>query len=479
MASKQSRSGGAVASEMPRKVDRQRLYKTIGWSPWTPKVNPLQVEVIEAFETYPRHLAMCGRQLGKSMLAAALALEHLLSKDQAIWIVAPEYDLTRRIWDYLDKWVSTYFADLVQVNKSTLSMKSIYGSTVECKSIESGNLIGKSLSGLIIDEAARIPPEMWWGELHPTLDIRGGWAFLISTPRGKNWFYQEWLKGRQGVEGYKSYHYPSSSSPYYPPEALARAKAQMPEKIFNQEHLAIPEESGGTVFPASILTPVIRGETEVPRQDRVYGIGIDLAKYEDFTACCVMDLTTGHVVALDRFNSLDYPTQIRRIKTVITRWSTYEHAKVIIDSTGVGVPVVDQLRRDGVSLTPFHFRGFSKQGKPTKADLIEHLRLAIDQQRISLPRIPTLVQELEVFSYHQAETTVKYEAPSGFHDDCVIALGLVTWLLGPTTRDRLKSPPKSLTLIERLVKYEHDYYAYPDQEPVFDQPAVMDYLDWN
>ena len=90
----------------------------------------------------------------------------------------------------------------------------------------------------------------------------------------------------------------------------------------------------------------------------------------------------------------------------------------LIDSTGVGDPVVERLQRlDDRSVEGFHFSATSKQ------QLMEGLAMAIQAGTVRFPEGP-LVAELEAFDYAYTRTGVHYAAPEGLHDDCVVALAL-------------------------------------------------------
>ena len=71
------------------------------------------------------------------------------------------------------------------------------------------------------------------------------------------------------------------------------------------------------------------------------------------------------------------------------------------------------------------------------------MALAFEQQRIVLPRpdlAPELIDELESFEYSVTESgNVKMSAPSGVHDDTVIALALAAWQ--PTKVKRFRREP--------------------------------------
>ena len=135
-----------------------------------------------------------------------------------------------------------------------------------------------------------------------------------------------------------------------------------------------------------------------------------------------MDLATRRVVHFDRFQKLDWSLQLQRIKAALDR---YNHAQVLVDSTGKGEPVFEELLREGCYVEPYTFT------QRTKADLIDNLALMLERGEVTLPRYelaPTLIDELEAFEYSISDAgNTRTGAPSGWHDDCVIALALAAW----------------------------------------------------
>jgi len=105
----------------------------------------------------------------------------------------------------------------------------------------------------------------------------------------------------------------------------------------------------------------------------------------------------------------------------------FNDAKVLIDSTGVGEPFYQALERAGCRVGAYLFSNRSK------ADVIHHLALKLEQRDLVLPRrelFPELVDEMEAFEYSLTEHgNYRTGAPSGYHDDCVIALALAAWAL--------------------------------------------------
>lgn len=90
----------------------------------------------------------------------------------------------------------------------------------------------------------------------------------------------------------------------------------------------------------------------------------------------------------------------------------------MIDSTGVGDPIVERLQRGGHG----HYQGFHFSLR-TKQRLMDGLAAAIQQRLVAFPP-GVLVAELEAFEYRYSRTGVQYAAPDGEHGDCVCALAL-------------------------------------------------------
>lgn len=175
-----------------------------------------------------------------------------------------------------------------------------------------------------------------------------------------------------------------------------------------------------------ILRRIKENSTAVAQdpQDGVdYVIGVDLARHVDWTVIIVFDLHGHKMVYMDRFNQIDWNLQRARIEAVARR---YNNALVRIDATGVGDPISQDLERAGLRVSPYVFTNQSKKA------LVDNLSLKLESDDIKLIQVPELQSELEVFSYEiTASGNVRYEAPQGKHDDCVMALSLAVYDLPP------------------------------------------------
>jgi len=137
---------------------------------------------------------------------------------------------------------------------------------------------------------------------------------------------------------------------------------------------------------------------------------VDLAKSVDWTVCIGLD-AAGAVCRFARWQG-PWLATIPRIVALVG------DTPALVDSTGVGDPVLEELQAHG----RFHFHGY-KFTAPSKQQLMEGLAVAIQQQEITYPDGP-IVSELEVFEYAYTRTGTRYTAPEGMHDDCVMALAL-------------------------------------------------------
>ena len=77
------------------------------------------------------------------------------------------------------------------------------------------NIRGYGFQGLVIDEAASVPKDVWQYVLRPTISQTLGWAVFVSTPKGRNWFHDLHTRGLDPFEtDYASFVFPSNASPY-------------------------------------------------------------------------------------------------------------------------------------------------------------------------------------------------------------------------------------------------------------------------
>jgi hypothetical protein len=280
---------------------------------------------------------------------------------------------------------------------------------------------GFGFRGLVVDESAAIPVNVWNYVLRPTLAQTLGWGVFISTPAGRNWFYDMFTRGVERQPGFRSFTFPSNVSPYFPAQEWEEARRTLPEDVFRQEYMAEFLEDSAGVF-RGVDGCLIPGETLNSQRSTLNSqvvVGCDVAKHTDWTVLVVIDAKTGRCLEMERFNQLDWPVQRERIAAFARRW----RARLVMDATGVGDPVFDDLCRVLPQVEGFKITGASKR------ELVQGLMVAVEQRRVSWPASwDVMTAEMKRYEYEIGPTgQVSYSAPAGYHDDCVMALALAVW----------------------------------------------------
>lgn len=396
----------------------------------------VQQAVLELYEPHEGQLrlhscparfraAACGRRWGKSLAAVNETAGYSWENTEyPSWWVAPTYRQARKPFNLALR----AFKDAIESSKASEELSIVWksGGRTEFVSAEKyDNLRGEGVGFMVIDEAAFVSKVAFEQVLRPMLSDTMGRLLAIGTPRGKggSWFYDLWLRGNDSREAdYESFHFPTASSPYIAESEIAEVRRILPADTFSQEYEAAFLDDAAGVFKN--LRRCYGGFLEAPSPAGRYVMGADLARKQDFTVLTVIDTTRMQVVAIVRFNQISWEVQIAKLVDLARRYG----ATVLMDTTGVGDPIVEQVRGRGVPVEEFIFTNASKQ------QLIESLAVTIEHQGIHFPdpegceETQVLVDEMNAFQYELTKTRlVRYSAPEGYHDDCVISLALAAW----------------------------------------------------
>ena len=203
---------------------------------------------------------VAGRRWGKTQISKiALVLAAGAKRNQLVWYVAPTYQQARDIlWEDLK--MSFPRAWLRSVNETRMTITLINGSRVMLKGADKpDSLRGVGLHFVVLDECQDIKPDTWEKILRPTLATTGGRAIFIGTPKSFNWLYDKYQEGQRGdtyvdekgktvVNDWKSWQFPTITSPFIPKKEIERARRDMDEKSFRQEFEASFETMSGRVY---------------------------------------------------------------------------------------------------------------------------------------------------------------------------------------------------------------------------------------
>jgi phage FluMu gp28-like protein len=232
---------------------------------------------------------------------------------------------------------------------------------------------------------------------------------MIGNVRGrKNWFYHLCRRAESGLD---NFHYAkitaadAISGGVLDEAEIAEAKEVLPLAVYQELYEAQASDNNSNPFgEAAIRACIGPMSTDAP-----FVYGVDLAKSQDWTVIIGLD-SSNRVCFFERFQ-LPWVEQRKRLIEVIGS------TDCVIDSTGVGDPITEDLQRVLPRVEGFKFSSSSKQ------QLMELLSTKISTQGVTYPD-GDIVRELEQFEYEYSRTGVKYNAPPGLHDDCVMALAL-------------------------------------------------------
>lgn len=364
------------------------------------KPHPAQQQVIDCSSRFI--VMMCGRRFGKSLISQNIAIETGIENKQVAYIT-PTYQLGKIFFQEILKVIPE---KIYSKNEADLVIKFITGGSIRFFTGERLDAMrGLKFHLIIIDEASYIPDlqDGWQNSIRPTLTDYKGKAIFLSTPKGKNFFYSLFLKS--GEKDWQSFKFTTYDNPYIDKEEIDAAKFQLPNVVFEQEYMANPMENAANPFGTAHIRECIKELST----NKVAYYGIDLAKSVDWTVIIGMDIS-GNVCYLDRFQK-DW------LQTKQTILEIDRTKPCMIDSTGVGDAIVEDLQKSFNWMVGFKYNATSKQ------QLMEGLASAIHKKEITFPQ-GKIVEELEIFEYVYTATGVRYNAPTGFHDDCVNALAL-------------------------------------------------------
>jgi hypothetical protein len=291
-------------------------------------------------------------------------------------------------------------------------------------------LRGPNPVGVIFDEFDTQKADAW-GVVEPIIRANGGWVWFIGTPRGKQKLFEFYHRGQTGHSEWCSWLLKASQSGIVPADQLVESKKSMTDSLYRQEWECEFIEAAGSVFRG--VEEIMVATPKPPEKEHLYLMGVDLAKVQDFTVIRVYDRDTNSLVYSDRFQTLEWPFQKMKIAAVARH---YNKALTILDATGIGDPIADDLIRAGVSVIPFKITEVSKK------DIIEKLSIWIEQKKIKLIKNKETLFEYENFSYDIGPTgKIRYNARSGLHDDIVLADALAVWHLNPVYMPEFSREP--------------------------------------
>lgn len=397
-----------------------------------------QVQVLQK-DNHRFKVIVWHRRARKTSTAINEIVKQAHLKKATYWIVFPTYAQAKEaVWKDPNMLFRVLKPELIaRKNEVELTLYLHSGSVIALKGgDEPDSLRGGGPYGILFDEFAYMKPEVW-DITEPILRANGGWAWFLGTPMGKNHFFDMYnFANEDKTKEWSTSFLKASQSKVFTSEQLEIVKKNVigrkGEAFYNQEYECEWIEGTQSIFRG--MSSILTESPKKPIPGHVYVMGVDLAKHQDYTVIAVYDRKNNKQVWQARFKDIEWPFIKQRIASTS---KLYNDALVMLDATGVGDPIADDLLREGIPVEPYKFTINSKK------ELIEKLSIWVEQKQFRMINDDTTKFEFENFKYEVLPSgLLRYGAPEGYNDDIVIAHGLAVWSLSPLYKT-IKEKPKT------------------------------------
>lgn len=430
------------------------------------KLYDFQKKVIRDSTTNNRILLAATRQCGKTSVYTVIALHFaLFNKNKMVGILANKegtaieiLERIQRAYEYLPDFLK---GGVIEFNKKSMEFDN--GSKIIASASSSSNLRGRSLSMIVLDEAAFIHNYFQFSaSILPTISSGKTTKLLIaSTPNGLNSFYEYVRDAREGKNDFVLTEVPWTAIPGRDEEWKKRTLAELNNDLdrFEQEYNVGFLGSSGTLLNGATLKALKKVEPLStkdglsiyhPKVDnRLYAMTCDVShgKGLDYSAFHVIDVSEQPYkqVCTYRSNTVS-PQDYAQIIFNIGKY--YNNAFVLVENNDIGGTVTHilwhELEYDNLLSSQNNGRAGKKLviGVPSKSDIGIRMTKSVKSLGCTVLKLIAESRQLEIVDKEtigELSTFSKkgssYEAEDGKHDDCVMPLVSFAWM---TTTDLFK-----------------------------------------
>lgn len=362
-------------------------------------------------------IAVAGRRAGKSMAAINQVIFWSLKYPGCkIWYVTPTDSQSEVVLTEIMNGLKD--SNLIKSKRSSKGSREILfknGTSLMFKSASAGgNLRGSDINFTIIDEAAYLNNKTFEADIMPSMAVGGKKCLIISTPKGKNWFYKYYLKGLDKTQkDFKSFKFLSTDNPKANTKLIEMFRQSVPEGVFAQEYLGSFEDSA-SVF-RNIEQVCVLQPANAPEPGMSYYVGVDIGLISDETVITVIN-SRGEVCMVDRFTQVEAPELRERLLSHLRKWKP---VRTLIEENNQGLVLLQDLKRSYANITGF------KTTNQSKEEIINRLVAAFSGLEIKALNDDEMILQLNSFIFELTATgKIRYCAAQGFHDDIVMSLAL-------------------------------------------------------
>lgn len=386
-------------------------------------------DIVEKFNDYEltgqksNYVLSLGRSWGKTTsiinLSCFISINY---KNQDILYISPTFKLAKTVFrEFIQNVENAEF--IKNINKTDLEILFYNNSLISFGSAENPNAYrgNNKHTVVIFDEAAFMDSVIWTDVLQPAMNTRGRLCIFISTPNGKNWFYDLHLKAKNNLKNWYYFEGKSEDAPHVKLTEIEEVKINSPLQ-YRIEYCAEFMDDDLNVFRNIEECSIDIPDFGIPRKNEKIILGIDLGRKQDWTVCLAID-SNNEVRDVYRIKDTNWDLILPKIEDFYKKWNPVGGFAEI----NYNDRIIDELinKRGCKNLKPL----FVEYTKKTK--MVQNLQLIFDSKKIKLPKksehfqnTVALHNELKQYQalYNLKTGRTKYGAPRGSHDDCVSAL---------------------------------------------------------
>lgn len=409
---------------------------------------PLWDHQLEVARSTARVRTICaGRRAGKSRTVAIDALYTAYSNENyKVLILSGHADVSEVLLGELKNLAHSPLLQHAIAHETKTSIVLQNGSEIVCTPATNAATRGRSADLLVLDEANRMPRDLWSAALFTTAANPNSRVLLTSSPGLRKHFFRDiWLEGETHTDAYASWRWPSTISPRVTEAWLEDKRRTLTDREYEQEVEAKWVDDQGAFFTeADIINSLADYELTNPRNanNQLACAGIDWGYANDSSSIAlvsVLDDEHPNLANDDHYLTFFVPwveshkrwTAPQFIDRVIEIASGYHLDRVISETNGIGIfptqDLEDRLHRAWKSravrnrslVVPVHTTAKRKQAG------LNAIKLLMQQGRFLIPKNATeLVHQLKCLEYAVTETgNITYGVPERLgHDDEIMAL---------------------------------------------------------
>jgi hypothetical protein len=210
--------------------------------------------------TATQQLLNCSRQSGKSTVSAVIALHQALYVPESLVLVlSPSLRQSQELYRKVLDTYAAAGAPVPATVENRLALELSNGSRIVSLPGKEATVRGFSgVALLVVDEASRVPDELY-AAIRPMLAVSRGRIIALSTPAGKRgWFFDAWT---EGGEAWHRTLITAHDVPRIDPAWLEAERRSIPASVFEQEYACVFGEVDDAAFAhadiRAAVTPTI------------------------------------------------------------------------------------------------------------------------------------------------------------------------------------------------------------------------------